>query len=135
MAYPLAYAKKSINSTPNTSVRPGEYDSVLIDIKPNPKFVEGDAFIFTYDLTDTKTCEKYSKSETLINRSDNPRLKIILDNLKAHKIAIENVDDLLGMHENLTLKYEVSGSRAYCNIVGREFVDFVPVGGGADDVL
>ena len=127
MAYPLAYAKKSINSTPNSSARPGEYDSILVDIKPNPKFVDGDAFIFSYELTDLKTGDKFQKSETIFNRFDNPRLKTILDHLKDHEIAIENVEDLLGMHEKLTLKYEVVGTRAYCNIIDREFIDFMNV--------
>ena len=135
MAYPLAYAKKSVNSTPNTSVRPGDYDAVLIDIKQNPKFKEGHAFIFTYDLTDLKTGDKYQKTETLINSFENPRIEAILHNLEDNAIEIENVEDLLGLHEHLSIRYEVVGTRSYCNIVGREFIDFVALGGGADDVL
>lgn len=135
MPYPLAYSKKNITSTPKNSVRPGDYDSILVDIKPNTKFVDGDAFIFSYELADLKTGEKYQKSETIFNKFDNPRLEAILRNLEDHNIAIENVDDLLGMHEKLILKYEIVGSRAYCNVVEREFIDFVPVGGDNNDIL
>ena len=127
MPYPLAYAKKSVNSTPNTSVRPGDYDSVLIDIKPNPNFKLGHAFIFTYDLTDLKTGQKYQKSETIINSFENPRLEAILRNLEDNTVTIENVEDLVGLHEHLALRYEVVGSKPYCNVVSREFIDFIQV--------
>lgn len=135
MPYPLAFAKKNINSVNNTSVRPGEYDAVLIDIKPNPKFKEGHAFIFTYDLTDLKTGQKYQKSETIINSLENPRLDAILRNLEDNAVTIENVEDLIGLHEHLDLRYEVVGTKPYCNIVSRKFIDFMPIGCDENDLL
>lgn len=125
MKHPITHAIKNLNiSTSTSSLRVGTYDSVLVDVQPNEKFIDGAAYTFKYELTDPQTGEKFEKSETIINDARNKRFNTILKNLKNKGIIVTNFEDFVGMKERVTLKYEPVGGRSYLNIVDREFIEF-----------
>ena len=130
MPYPLNFAKKNIEGTAKKKAAPpGEYDCVLKDIKPAPGYVDGAAFVFGYTLTNMNSGQKYEKTETVLNDPGNERFDKIMSNIEKHGVNIENVEDLLGLHEHVSIMYEVVRGRSYLNIVNREFIEMLPVGG------
>ena len=125
MPYPLNFAKKNIETTTSKrSAPPGVYDSVLVHIEPAPGYVPGDGYLFTYQLTSEKTGQRFEKTETFLNDSCNERFITIVDEVTNGGFELSDVEDLLGLHERVTLAYEAVRGRSYLNITEREFIDF-----------
>ena len=124
MATPLNKKDKNLfgfGNTSNKKLRPGGYVSDIVSVEEKPDYVKGQAYILTYKLTDLAG-NTYTKTETFINDFKNPRTKEFIDYLEDAGYAIDNVEDLVGIKENVTLEYEVVYGSTYLNITQREVV-------------
>lgn len=104
-----------------TLVPVGTYDSVIISASYSEEYVDGEAFVLSYELQDNKG-NKYSYSETFINDVGNARTAKFDEYLDANGVALDDITELKGLTEKVTIKKQVVGSRSYLNIVDREFV-------------
>lgn len=136
MLSPLNLAKKSLTDSPKKKFAPpGTYDSILTKIEPAPGFETGHAFTFFYELTDVITGKKFTKSEVILNDYHNSRFKTIIDSITDEGINVENIEDLLHMHERITIKKVVSNGHPYSNIVERSFLGFKRLEDAIHDTL
>lgn len=122
MANPLNKKEKSLfgfGNTGNKKLRPGGYVAEIVSVEEKPGYVKGQAYILTYKLTDSAG-NTYTKTETFINDFKNPRTKEFIDYLENAGYVIDNVEDLVGIKENVILEYEVVYGSTYLNITRRE---------------
>ena len=118
MSYPIR--KISRAATKNT-LRPGEYESIVVSLTDADGYVPGNAFTLTYELQ--RDDSVFLFRETYINDLGDPRTAELLNYLADNGITLENIDVFVGCHEKVTLLKEVKlGRGTFLNIVDRHFV-------------
>ena len=128
MGSPLKHARnRKTNNRKNNEPRPGVYLSTLVEITPAPGYRDGDAYVFTYSLTDKNSGAQYVKKETFFNNAQNERFDNLITKIEAHGFVINDIDDFLGLHEEVVLMKEVNNNVPYLNVYDRTFIDFLPI--------
>ena len=101
---------------------PGEYTSTVIKIEEAPSYKAGDAYKITYLMSSTEDSREFEKSEIFINSMQNERTAKLINDWKNDGFIVNNIEDILGVMESVTLEYEVIRGNPYLNITKRNFV-------------
>lgn len=118
----LKKANKKIGMV-EKKLRPGNYLSEIIEVKDAPGFRVGDAFLITYNLVDKSSSDEFTKKETYINDRENPRTDKLLTYLEENGVDVQEYIDFVGIHEEITLEYQVNNGTKFLNIGARTFVE------------
>lgn len=117
MGYPL---KKSSSSSSKKSIRPGDYDAVVLKLADAAGYVPGDAFTVTYELS--RDGKIWTFKETFVNDLEEPRTAAFVKYLTDNGIDAGNIDAFVGCHEKVKLlKQAIPGRGTFLNIVERQF--------------
>ena len=102
----------------NKKVKPGSYTCETTSVEWAEGFVPGSALRIFYELTDEKG-EKYTFDE-LYYVKNNTRTDEFLDYLEDNNI--EDVNDLVGVKEEVVIQNNVKRNVAYPQITERHFI-------------
>ena len=111
-------SKKKVS---RSTIKPGEYDSVIDRVEDNTDYEAGVAINIYYSLS--KDGKSYSHKETFIVGYYNERTEAFDKYLRDNGVDTSDSANLVGIKEKLTLKKVPTSSGAiFVNIVKREFV-------------
>lgn len=98
--------KELKKSTTPTRIKPGIYVAKVTAVQDDERYVSGDAFVVTYDLSAASGTHVGKFVETFFNRRGNPRTMELVELME--QLDIEEVDSLVGTTFEVEIRYRVT---------------------------
>ncbi len=121
MAFPGGFNRATTKKKTTNDIPVGKPIGKITDVVETEGYVKGDAFTIKYELI-YDNGKVYEHSEVFINDLDNPRTAAFEKHLTDNGIVFDDLDELVGITERLTVQKQVRNGRTFTNITEREFI-------------